>query len=104
MDLDTRNTSRLAVLALADSISEKGKSKRIVVLRDGKVEFSDTASVFARVETNYSHIDIFDNSLFEEKYYSVYNNQYQRFTCSKDAVYIDCVDRDNKPILINILF
>lgn len=75
---------------------------KITVHKSKKIVYSNTLEVCPKIETNRSVVEIFGDEIFDDLYYTGYNNEYQRFTLKKNTLIVECKDKLGKLIEIHI--
>lgn len=86
-----------------DSGNEFPHTTRVIVKRNSVVEFDETVSAWARIETNYSHVEInWEKEYLEDKYYSTYRNDYQKIRFDGAFLTVYAKDKQNNDIEIII--
>ena len=75
---------------------------KITVHKSKKIVYSNTLEVCPKIETNRSVVEIFGDEIFDDLYYTGYNNKYQRFTLKKNTLIVECKDKLGKLIEIHI--
>lgn len=86
-----------------DSDNEFPHEAEVVVKRNSNIEFEGSVSAWARIETNYSHVDInWGKDYLDKKYYSQYRNDYQEFEFDNEVLVVYAKDRTGNDIEISI--
>lgn len=84
-----------------DNRNEFPHPARVIVRRNLTVEFDEGVSAWARIETNYSQVDInWENEYLENKYYSTYRNDYQKIRFDGTFLTIYAKDKQGNDIEI----
>ncbi|QYA46058.1 hypothetical protein KYI13_12790 (plasmid) [Macrococcoides bohemicum] len=74
----------------------------VLILENNKTVFKDVMDIFARVETNYTYVEINFNDPEDKEFYSKYQNNYQVFSYSKNTLHIEAENKNKNNISIYI--
>ena len=105
MDMDKFANSQYAIRDYlhADSNNEFPHDTEVVVKQNSNIDFEGRVSAWARIETNYSHVDInWGKDYLDKKYYPQYRNDYQEFKYNGEFLIVFAKDRAGNNIEITI--